>query len=261
LLILALVPVLFAARQLQAAPQEEQQVYLPVIMDNFKGFTTDGIFGKVTDDKKTAGNVQLDLRRYNGGPQTTESETTTDGQGGYLFTDAPTLPAGYSYYVRFGPNETQPAHLFVWFGPDIDSYTAGATTPGGDFDISNVPLLKPVDGATVAVPFEFCWERRGIPGDDYVVELFDYESDQSWVTANQGNKECTTINNLPGNIQYGKTYGWQLLVYKGDDSYGISYGVHDITFSKNLAQGEVEGGAAQQWRGAEEAHGRDHSRR
>ena len=62
-----------------------------------------GIYGKITANGANAANIPLDLRRYNDAGEITVASTTTDSSGNYLFANPPSLPAGYTYYVRYGP--------------------------------------------------------------------------------------------------------------------------------------------------------------
>lgn len=243
-----LVAILFIAGSLAAAPEAQQRIYLPAIMDNFQGAGggTKGISGKVTDGGKAAAGIKLDLRRYDNNGEITVKSTTTDAKGAYLFSGVPSLGAGQTYYVRFGPNDDNEKRLYFWFGPDITSYVSGTAVSGSDFDISDVALLKPDPGATVSLPVTFQWQRRGVAGDDYVVELFDLDGGDSWVTDFQGDVGSFTATTLPPEIVAGKTYGWAMIIYHGQDAFGYSYWYNEITFS-STALGQADGGGKVQW--------------
>lgn len=243
-----LVAVLFIAGSLAAA-EVNHLVYLPVHMDNFQsggGGGAKGISGKVTDSNTAAPGVALDLRRYNANDEVTVKSTTTNSQGAYLFSGVPALGAGQTYYVRYGPNDMDDTRLYLWFGPDIKSYSSGTAVSGSDFDISDVVLLKPDPGATVSLPVTFQWQRRGVAGDDYVVELFDLNSSDSWITDNLGDVGSFTASNLPPEIAAGKTYGWAMIVFHGEDAFGYSYWYNEITFSSTALQ-QTDGGGTMQW--------------
>jgi hypothetical protein len=244
-----LVTILFIAGSLAAAPQAQQRIYLPAIMDNFQGAGggAKGISGKVTDGGKAAADIKLDLRRYDNNGEVTVKSTTTDAKGAYLFSGVPSLGAGQTYYVRFGPNDDNEKQLYFWFGPDITSYVSGTAVSGSDFDISDVVLLKPTPGATVSLPITFQWQRRGVAGDDYVVEILDLTGGDTWVTNNLGDVGSFTASNLPPEIVAGKTYGWDMIVFHGDDAFGYSYWYHEIIFSSTTLQQQPDGGGKVQW--------------
>ena len=215
------------------------QVFLPSIMTNYAGEKPPGgITGRVTEKGAPAANIPLELRYFNGSAWSTRATTKTNGSGVYLFEGIPSLAQEEVYYVRYGPNDSNPARLYYWFGPDITSYSAGSQTGGGDFDIADVVLLAPEDEATVALPVTFSWKRRGIPGEGYRVVLFDLDSADNWMTEDLGDVGSVTIGSLPGDIIRGKQYGWYGEVYAGPDSFGMSYYFNRITFQNGRRQTE-----------------------
>jgi hypothetical protein len=230
---------LFITASLAAAPAARHVNYLPVLMDNFQGSGdgAKGISGKVTDGMKAAPGVKLDLRRYDAGGEITVQSTTTNGQGAYLFSGVPALGAGQTYYVRYGPNsDTGSNRVAYWFGPDIVSYGSGTAAAGGSFDIIDAPLKKPVPGATVALPATFSWGRRGITGDTFRLVLHDHASDKVWYTDDLGDVDHVIVPNLPAEIVYGRTYGWNIRIFNGPDSYGVSQWYYHVIFSAGAAQ-------------------------
>lgn len=148
----------------------------------------------------------------------------------------PSLGADQLYYVRYGPNTADPRYLYDWYGPDITSYTAGESVPGGDFDIANVELLSPDSGAVVTLPTTFTWRRRGLAGDSYGWSLFDPAGDDWWWTGDLGDVSGFTLTGLPEGATYGKEYGWDVWVFRGPDSYGSSFYYHAVTFSASAAE-------------------------
>jgi len=151
----------------------------------------------VTYNGAAAPGISLDLRFYNGTTWSTVATTSTDGDGRYRFTGAASLSPGQTYYVRYGPNNSDSRYVFAWYGPDITTYTAGLAVAGGDFDIANVVLLSPAPGATVSLPVTFNWQRRGIAGDTYRVGLFDLETGDEWITDDLGDVGSFTMTGLP----------------------------------------------------------------
>ena len=188
------------------------------------------IHGTVTYNGAGIPGIPLRLRFYDGASWNTAAETATGG-GSYSFTGLPSLVAGQKYYVRYGPNTTNSDYLFAWYGPDITSYTAGESVPGGDFDIANVSLLSPDPGATLPLPITFTWQRRGVATDTYRWVLLDPETGGWWVSDDLGYADSFTLTSLPEWAEYGKEYGWYVEVYNGPDSFGKSFYYRTITFS------------------------------
>ena len=181
-----------------------------------------GIYGKVTYKGASAAGVTLALRHWDGSSYTTQSSTTTDSDGRYKFTDAPSLPTGHSYYVRYS-NGSNSNYVSGWYNPDINSYSAGDSVAGGDFDIANVALLSPTNGYSSTLPITFQWAMRGISGDTYRWVMFDLSTNGGWITGDLGAVDKFTITALPSDANYGQQYGWYVAVYMGANSYGQSY--------------------------------------
>jgi hypothetical protein len=174
--------------------------------------------------------VALSLRRYDDTNDEEVATTVAGSDGRYAFTGMPSLPAGAAYYVRYGPNSTDPSRVYTWYGPDVTSYTAGANVAAGDFDIANVVLLSPAPGATVTLPATFTWQRRGVSGDTYQVLFADPETDDWWQTSDLGDVGSYTLSGLGEGMVYDKAYYWLIRVFRGPDSYGYSYYMRSVTF-------------------------------
>ncbi len=200
--------------------------YLPVILE---GYPPD-ITGQVLYSGVPSANTMLDLYFYDRTDWSPIASTTTSRDGRYLFSGIAPLSPGERYYVRYGPNETNPAYLYSWYGPIISTYSVGDSVSGGTFDIADVTLLTPRSGASVKLPFTFTWEPRGVKGDNYRVALLDQASGDYWFTNDLGDVGAFTVNSLPPEIQSGRQYAWYLEVYQGTDSFGESFKLNDIRF-------------------------------
>ncbi len=216
-----------------------------------------GIHGHVTYSGAAAPDIQLRLQVYDDNSESTVATTTTDGDGGYLFTGIPGLGAGRTYYVRYGPNGTDSRYVVSWYGPDIASYTAGTSLAGGDFDIADVSLTSPAGGSTLPLPVTFTWQIRNVAADTYRWFLFDLDNPTSvWATQDLGHVGQTTVTGLEG-VEYGKEYGWYIRIYNGADSYGRSFYYRGITFSAGTAWlpwGQVVTPWEEALRGGQEIH-------
>ena len=194
-----------------------------------------GIYGQVTYGGDPISGIPLLLRRRNGSSTTTVATTNTVAQGRYLFAGVPALGANQVYYVWFGTNNTNNMFVSNWYGPDITSYGAGKSQPGGDFDIGNVRLLSPAANATVPLPTTFSWQLRNVGGDTYRWTMYDPNSNNDWITNDLGNVDSFTLSGLPPNAAYGKPYRWLVFIYRGSDSFGISFYYRSVTFKAGVA--------------------------
>ena len=195
-----------------------------------------GIYGRVTYNNGPGAGIKLTLQKYNSNSESTVATTYADHDGRYSFQGAPTLPTGYTYYVRFGPNEDDNRFVYIWFGPDISSYHSGANVHGGDFDIGDVKMSSPPPGITRSLPVTFTWTKRPYTRDTYRFILFDPDTGNGWRTDDLGYVDHVTITGLPSDVRYGKAYGWYPRPYNGSDSFGMPYYYRLITFSSSRMQ-------------------------
>lgn len=189
-----------------------------------------GLYGRVTKGGAAAAGVALKLRRYNSTTDDQVATTTTNADGRYVFTGVPSLPSGMAYYVKYGPNSTDPSAVSIWYGPDVMAYTAGTHVAAGDFDIADITLLSPAPGATVTLPATFTWQRRGLSGDTYGVVFANSDGTVAWRTGDLGDVGSTSITGLAPGMSYGKAYYWFVRVHHGVSSFGDSYYWRPVTF-------------------------------
>ncbi len=224
----------FAAVGIGSSPSPTYSVQVPIVVKGYAPPAGSGIYGQVTIPCPTGVNcsVALALRYYDGSTWSIKATTNTDTQGHYLFTGIPSLGAGGIYYVRYGPNTTIPGQLYYWWADYINTYTAGTTLWGTDFDLADVTLVKPSSGSTVALPVTFSWTRRNVSSDLYYqVRLL--AADQTtvlWESPLLRTQSSYTLNSRPSGIDAGKQYYWDVKVY-GTHGYGVCYAVRKITFA------------------------------
>ena len=203
-----------------------------------------GIQGYVTFNGAPAADVFLELRHFDGQSFSTQASGNTDANGFYDF-QAPSLPAGQYYYVRYLNHQIDPSRLSFWATANINSYTAGNAAAGGSFDLGDVVLTSPASGATVALPAPFQWVRRpATPTDSYQFSLFDPNGNAFGQTGLLGYVNGLTLTGVPSNFHSGIPYGWYVAINSPDGGYGESYYYRPVTFSNVLAdsQPSVAGG-------------------
>ena len=216
---------------------DESQLYLPVTMAGFfDGSSLDGISGKVLVKGQAVGNIALDLRHYDGENWSIVDSVETNDLGYYQFEDADSLAPGEEYYVSYGQNETDPGHVYFWYGPILEEYSKGDKAFGGSFDIADVPLVSPDSGAEAALPVTLSWEKRDLPGETYRLVIIDFDEDVYWRTFDLGNVSSYTLNSLAPGMKFNRQYAWYVEVYMGPDNFGESFMVNDIKFKRNNIQ-------------------------
>ena len=133
-------------------------------------------------------------------------------------------------------------------GNRIVAYTAGTAVSGGDFDVADIPLVSPANAATINLPSQFCWLRRGATTDNYKLVLYDSNTEKTATTGYLGYANCVTITGLPQDWPSGATYKWWVQVYRGDNpdttpyNVGVSYGDRQVTINYSAAGSQVEEG-------------------
>ena len=175
----------------------------------------------MTYKSAAAQGLRIDLQRWDGSNWLMQAETTTAANGSYVFTGAPALAVGEIYAVRYlndpaDPNPG-PGYLWSWWGNRLAAYTPGTAAWGGDFDVADIPLVSPADGAAVTLPAQFCWTPRGLPGDTYRLALYNWLTDETAWTAYFGNVSCANLTGIQIDWPSGETYAWWVEVGRGAD--------------------------------------------
>jgi hypothetical protein len=185
-----------------------------------------------------AAGVDLELRFFDGSSWSTRASTTTNGEGWYAFGAQPSLGAGQWYYVLYRNNSETAGRLWLWGTRSLSGYKTGDTVDLGRFDIANIALGAPGNGAEVALPFTFTWTPRpATPGDSYEFNLFDpFTNDPYFFTQPPlGYVGGYTLNTLPPGFSTDGLYVWDMWVYSPDGGYGISLEARVVFFSNSGA--------------------------
>jgi len=208
--------------------------YLPLIAK-----PSPGIRGRVTLNGAPTPSVPLDLRFYNGASWSTRASLTTDSNGLFLFTNVPSLGPGQHYYVRYLNSSQTPGRLWFWGTRTLTAYTSGTFTDIGDFDIADITLVSPPDGATIWLPYTFYWMRRpATPTDSYALEVFDpVDGDPYAATDGLGYVSGVTVYGLPGGFSPGTPYGWDVVVESPDGGSGVALDTYQVVFSNVSTSG------------------------
>ncbi len=193
-----------------------------------------GIHGRITYQGVPIVGAPVSLQLY----YSTIRTTTTQADGIYQFTDAPTLTSGQMYSARY-LNSTNPSFVARCAGRDLLSYTAGASVAGGDFDIANIPQMSPPNAATIALPYTFQWTRRpGVPSDSYILEIWNGDPSYDWwETPPLGYISQYTLNSLPSGLSLGTPYWWDVAVDTRAAGGGFCYSFDQnrtVTFSSGV---------------------------
>jgi hypothetical protein len=204
----------------------------------------EGIYGQVTYNGAGVTGIHLELRFYDGSDWSTRATTVTGADGDYQFNAVPGLSSGQVYYVRYmngeSGNADNPDYLFAWYASNITAYTAGSRVPGGDFDIADIPLVSPGDGASVTLPTTFSWTKRNVTADSYTLVLvyFSWPVLEVSTTPLLGYVDDVTITDLPSGWPSGGTFLWWVEAHHGDgtENVGVAYGTGEVTIFYSFAQ-------------------------
>ena len=139
-----------------------------------------GISGQVRYQGVGIGGIKLQLEECVPGLQcAAKMTTTTDGNGYYAFL-IPSSTFGYQVTYRNGAaggNAEDERFLGYWQSFPILGSDYAERVRGGVFEIANIELLSPDDGAVVGLPTTFEWKSRGIAGDKYRWHIQTYIED------------------------------------------------------------------------------------
>ena len=207
-------------------------MYLPVIKNPVVVPVTQGIQGSVTLNGIPIANILLDLAFYNGASWSAIATTATNAEGIYLFENPPSLGGGQMYSVIYQNTEATPGRLWIWATQALSSYSAGTSVEMGNFDIAEIALVSPPNGAYIGLPFTFHWAPRlATPTDSYEFNLYDLDDGFPYYYSPMlGHAGSYTLTGLPGGFVMDYPYVWEIWVYSPNGGIGISYEARYVVF-------------------------------
>ena len=192
-----------------------------------------GIHGRVALNGAPAAGVPVELRFFNGGVWTTAASTSTDNNGQYAFTNAGSLGAGQTYYVRYENVAQTAGRLFVWSTAPLNTYSSGTALDLGSFDIGDISLSSPAGAASVNLPVTFQWIRRAAGLQDaYILEVYD-PSDYTprWLSPLLGYADHYEMLGLSELLATGTNYAWDVIITSPDGGSGVSWLARLVQFN------------------------------
>jgi hypothetical protein len=210
------------------APLGDFTTFLPLVTKDYAPISIYG-YAKVTGIGQAGVDLSLDI--YNGSEWSTVDTTTTGAGGLFNFTPVKILNPGELYQVTY-ENPGDPRRLWSWYTRELSSTPPGSKINIGEFDLANIPLLSPADGAQVSLPHTFRWTPRPATiSDSYEWDLYnDYV--WWWTDPLLGYVGQYTLNSLPSGFSPGDYY-WEVWVYAPDGGYGISYDLYAVTITNS----------------------------
>ncbi len=145
--------------------------YLPVI-NYTKAYT-----GKVTYNSAAIAGVTLHLAyssNYGSSWVDPYATTTTDSKGNFIFSTPPPLGDGHQYAVYYDNPTNDSKYLWYFECTLVDSISDSHVC---NFDIRDVTLSSPANGATTGSPVTFSWQRRPFTTDYYHWRLYNTNFD------------------------------------------------------------------------------------
>jgi len=211
------------------------------IMERVLSWLQPGIYARATENGSPASGLPINLYLNDGSSFSLVASTPTEPDGMYRFTGLPSLSPIEEYWVVYENTAGTPGRLEVWVTWPITLYTTGSRVHAGDFDVADISLVSPADGATVSLPHTFYWNPRpATPSDDYEFDLYDpADGDPWWGTdPTLGYVASYTLSSLPSGFEPGTQYAWEVWV-GGPDGVGVPNHTRLITFS-NTGLGAIE---------------------
>lgn len=116
---------------------------------------------------------------------------------------------------------------------ELTAYTAGSAVEIGNFDIADIALVAPYDGATVSLPYTFQWTPRpATPSDSYALAIYDPNDPNRYAyTSPLGYVGSINVTHLPPFVQPGVQYRWEVLAFSPDGGIGISLHARRVAFT------------------------------
>jgi hypothetical protein len=198
------------------------------------------VSGVVTENGAPSPKEEVYLRYYDGSGWSTYATTVTDDNGYYRFPQAPILTGDQEYYVRWDNSFDNPNRLTL-FLCNVVTVASSLSANTCNFDLKDVTMALPVDGASVSLPRTFTWTPRGFGDDSYEYNLFEIGGEASyWTYPGLGYVDNYRLTNRPAGFSTGIPYGWYMGVYT-PYGWGESYYYRVVTFSGSSAGPRISG--------------------
>jgi hypothetical protein len=207
-------------------------VFVPVAIK------TSFILGRVTLRGTPSGGEPIELRTLNG----TVLTTTTDANGTFAFANPPlvTRSPSTSYYVRYyNISPTYNGRLAAYLTRNF-LFAGGESVDLGSFDIADIALVAPFEGATATLPRTFQWSKRAAAlasVDSYVLEIRPSNTTTQMFKSDElGYVESYALITRPFDDGAAtQSYRWGVEVVNpgpaGNQPLGLSYYVRKITLA------------------------------
>jgi hypothetical protein len=211
-------------------PPTARTLYLPITLGKKSASPGKTLSGRVTD-KGVPVQTTVELRYNNGSGESTYATADTSANGEYEFRNLPKLSGDQYYYVRKYNEFDINYWLTVWNCSRITASTTDSSRYRCDFDLQDIALGAPINGATVALPSTFSWTARTTTTDSYVVHFADISDNDPYASTNAlGYVGSATITSVPTTFIPGVQYVWWVSA-KGPNGEGISLYYNNITFT------------------------------
>lgn len=242
------------ATAIPPAPKGKVQLYLPSISQSRGAALRTRIQGQVYQAGKPAANAGLELCLLQGTRCEPAANTTTGLNGEYAF-ELATPVVGGQYYVRYWNlgSTPEPGRVFYWAAPLVLRAAATQTVPA--FDIADITLTGPQDGASASLPVEFTWsERVATSQDQYQLNLYGRTTTVNQITPRYWTdlleSGSYTLSGLPApqvgtEFQYSVPYTWEVWACQAGAGCGVSYDTREISFSRTSTSSGDAAGAEQ----------------
>jgi hypothetical protein len=219
-------------------------IYLPSVRDGRPPVYLERISGVVTQAGVPVAGTEVFLEYYDNTGWVVIDSVYTNASGVYEFTqNLPVVDPGEYLYVYWGNFEVDPSRLSYWNCFAIDYMAASQLETSCDFDVNNVELTSPAEGAAVNLPYTFNWQLRGVPTDSYEFDLADQSNYYVyWWSPLLGYVDNYTLTSLPSGFMTATPYSWWIWIW-GENGYGSSYYSRTVSFNNTgslVTEGELQ---------------------
>jgi len=218
----------------------DHNIYLPFTV---KADTSTSYYGTVTNNGAPASGQTVFMEYYDGGRYSIFDTATTDASGNYRFPSTPPVPYQGMYFYVYWYNPGNASYLDYW-----ECNTVYNTTPVSNyncsFNIHDIVLTGPADGASVTIPATFSWTMRSTTTDNYGLYIYDpvYHGSSYW-SGNLGYVGSKYLTSTTTGLAPDYPYIWHIEVSTSAGN-GVSYNERDVTFNLSYTGRLTKNGVA-----------------
>ncbi len=213
-------------------PAYRNNVHLPIVSQHVAYQPTLNLHGQVIYNGNGVANIPLELRFYNGVEWSTIQNTTTNKNGNFNFIGVLGLDTDQTYQVRYQNIDQIQGYLSLLVSRKVYNYKEGSNVGISNFDISDLKLISPINGANETLPTTFEWiPRITSPADMFLYVLYDpIDGDPAVQQLIHRGSTGLILYGLPNGFNFNKIYAWSIWPLSPDGAISVPGDTRLITF-------------------------------